>query len=101
MKRCNACGAVENDDAKALRLSLDVLRALDVGLGRDVALEIISPMFAASQGMAERFQREARALASLASISSTPARRRRRRRARADAVDRAARDAGASSSSPP
>lgn len=40
-----------------------VYKARDTGLGRDVALKIIAPMYAREPDMVDRFQREARALA--------------------------------------
>lgn len=93
MKRCRECSAVENDEidqclgcgardwAPEPPLVVDgryevlrkvgrgamgvVYQARDIGLGRDVALKMISPMYAREPSMVERFQREARALATL------------------------------------
>lgn len=93
MKRCRECSAVENDELESCpscggrnwgpepALVVDgryevvrkvgrgamgvVYQARDVGLGRDVALKMISPMYAREPSMVERFQREARALAAL------------------------------------
>jgi serine/threonine protein kinase len=94
MKRCDACGSVENERTSACvcggttftpeptetvdgRYEITekigrgsagtVYRATDLGLGRDVAVKVISPMFASDAAMAERFQREARALATIES----------------------------------
>ena len=93
MKRCRECAAVENDEVDqcpscAARawvvepaLVVDgryevrrkigrgamgiVYQAEDIGLGRPVALKMISPMYAREPAMIERFQREARAIAAL------------------------------------
>jgi eukaryotic-like serine/threonine-protein kinase len=91
MKRCRDCSAIENDEIqkcpscsaaqwtpeppmvvdaryevtrKIGRGSMGIVyRARDTGLGRDVALKIIAPMYAREPDMVDRFQREARALA--------------------------------------
>jgi serine/threonine-protein kinase len=93
MKRCRECSAVENDEVEAClacggrawvaeppmviddRYEVErkigrgtmgiVYRARDVGLGREVALKVIAPMYARDPGMVERFRREARALATI------------------------------------
>jgi serine/threonine-protein kinase len=93
MKRCRGCSAVENDEVEACpacrgrdwvsepvtviddryevvrkigRGSMGIVyRARDLGLGRDVALKVIAPMYARDPGMVERFRREARALATI------------------------------------
>ena len=93
MKRCRECSAVDNDEVASCPacgardfvpeppLVLDgryevvrkigrgamgiVYRARDAGLGRDVAVKVIAPMYARDPGMVERFRREARALASI------------------------------------
>src|SRR3989441_4168397 len=43
----------------------EVYRARDTKLGRDVALKLLPPLFAADADRVERFEREARLLASL------------------------------------
>src|SRR6266705_3615582 len=43
----------------------EVYRARDTKLGRDVALKLLPPLFAADADRVERFEREARVLASL------------------------------------
>src|SRR6266446_10104363 len=43
----------------------EVYRARDIKLGRDVALKLLPPLFAADADRVERFEREARLLASL------------------------------------
>lgn len=92
MKRCRECGELENDQVAACecgstafdgvpeRIVDDryvvtskigrggmgvVYRAVDRGLGRQAALKIIAPMHAKRVEIAERFQREARALAAV------------------------------------
>jgi serine/threonine-protein kinase len=92
MKRCRECSAVENEEVEACtcgardwvvepamiidaryevsrkigRGSMGVVyRAQDLGLGRDVAIKVIAPMYARDPSMVERFRREARALASI------------------------------------
>jgi serine/threonine-protein kinase len=93
VKRCADCAAIENDDAEAcascgakswapeppmvVDARYEVTRKLgrgamgivylakDRGLGRDVALKTISPMYARDASAVDRFQREARALATI------------------------------------
>src|SRR5260221_11998057 len=93
MKSCQGCGLVENDDVdrcpacrgatfaheptlvvdgryeverKLGRGSMGVVYAArDIGLGRRVAVKVISPAYANDPDMVERFRREARALASI------------------------------------